>query len=134
MAFAGDHQSNGGKHTAFFRKVSPWDGVFMHHSGLGIVGYGIVKQTWDTKTYEGDERLLYKIEPFEYRIAVEWDIDCDCREKPLPLNGCLPYMGYYCHIDQTKWKPDDVINELKRRRHEFSSFSVNPKITKMSDA
>ena len=47
MAFAGDFSQNRLEHATVFKKLSVGDGVFMHHTGLGIVGYGVVTETWD---------------------------------------------------------------------------------------
>jgi hypothetical protein len=53
MAFAGDFAETKRRHDTLFGKLSPGDGVFMHHSRLGIVGYGIVREEWNGETYKG---------------------------------------------------------------------------------
>ena len=83
--FTGDSLEIERRHDTVFLRLSPGDGVFMHHSRLGVVGYGVVKEKWDHKTYQGTERRLYVREPYEYRIAVDWDIACDSRKRPLPI-------------------------------------------------
>jgi hypothetical protein len=115
MAFTGDFEENKLKHSAVFSKLSPGDGVFMHHSGLGLVGYGIVKDKWNGEIYHGTERLLYEREVYEYRIAVDWDNDCDCREDPLPIAGRLPSMGTYSRVDPGKWDVHSVLQDLRKR-------------------
>lgn len=115
MVFAGDYPESKRRHDVVFQKLSPGDGVFMHHSALGIVGYGVVKDEWDCKEYKGSERLLYIRELFEYRIAVDWDTDCDCRENPLQIHGCLPYMGTYSFVDISKWDIQAVISSLRNQ-------------------
>jgi len=115
MVFAGDFEGKKGAHADIFYKLSPGDGVFMHHSRLGIVGYGVVKEKWNTNIYEGKDRLIYIRELYEYRIAVDWDMDCDCRSNPLAIKGRLPYMGTYSHVDTGKWDVDSVLQELKKR-------------------
>jgi hypothetical protein len=119
MAFTGDHMGNKGNHTAVFKKISIGDGVFMHHRGLGIVGYGVVKNGWDEGIYEGDDRLLYvkrqHQEIYEYRISIDWDVDCDCRKNPLPINGRLPYRGTYCEVDTEKYNIKSILDDLRIR-------------------
>src|ERR1039457_999043 len=113
MVFAGDYPESKRSHDSIFHKLAPGDGVFMHHSGLGIVGYGVVKDEWDREVYQGKGRLLYIRELFEYRIAVDWDIDCDCRENPVPIHGRLPYMGTYSQVDISRWDIHVVIRGLR---------------------
>lgn len=119
MAFTGDPMGDKGKHDTVFRKLSIEDGVFMHHSRLGVVGYGVVKEEWNGKTYEGDARLLYgereKGELYEYRISIDWDVDCDCREAPLPINDRLPHMGTYCEVNPAKYDVNSILKDLRKR-------------------
>lgn len=115
MILTGDYLEGTRRHDAVLIKLSPGDGVFMHHSGLGVVGYGIVKEKWNGKTYQDVERLLYVKEVYEYRIAVDWDPACDCRERPLPISGRLPYMGTYCVVNPKKWEIQAVLEELRKR-------------------
>lgn len=127
MAFAGDYRGNKNKHDTIFRKLSLGDGVFMHHSDLGLVGYGVVTEQWDQKTYEGNDKLLYNKtekdkEAYEYRITVAWASDCDCRENPLPISGRLPYMGTYSHVDQKKWNVVTVLQELRTRTSQIQGI------------
>jgi hypothetical protein len=97
-------------------KLAIGDAIFMHHSGLGIVGYGFVAETWDQVIYSGTNKLLYldreRDESYEYRIKVDWDVHYDCRENPLPIRGRLPYLGTYSHIDTNKWDVTSVLWEL----------------------
>lgn len=113
--FAGNFPGNKGNHDSVFRKLSIGDNMFMHHSGLGIVGYGIVKEMWDHKTYEKAAKLLYKEELYEYRISVDWDVSYDCRNNPLPIFGCLPYRGTYCEVDPKKYDINSILNNLHKR-------------------
>ncbi len=113
MAFAGDFLETKRMHDTVFSKLSPGDGIFMHHSHLGIVGYGIVKEEWNGETYRAGERLLYTQEDFEYRIAVNWNADCDCRRNPLPIHGRLPYMGTHSEVDINKWDVHAVLESLR---------------------
>ena len=53
MVFAGDYEGKELEHSKVFEKLSIGDGVFMHDSGRGIVGYGTVTETWDRMTYKG---------------------------------------------------------------------------------
>jgi hypothetical protein len=118
MAFAGDSVESvesERRHDLVFHKLIPGDGVFMHHNGLGIVGYGVVKKEWNHKIYEGVERCLYIREPFEYRILVDWESDCDCRENPIQIHNRLPYRGTYSHVDASKWDVHSVIHDLRQR-------------------
>ena len=89
MAFTGDYANTprNKRHDKHLAQLIPEDGIFMHHSGMGIVGYGLVKEHWNGKFYTGDERLLYREEPYEYRIAVEWDPAYDCRQNPVSVQG-----------------------------------------------
>lgn len=59
MAFTGDYPQNILKHATVFKKLAFGDGLFMHHSGLGIVGFGFVTETWDQKIFQGTDKLLY---------------------------------------------------------------------------
>lgn len=115
MAFTGDFVGERSNHDKVFRKLLPGDGVFMHHSSLGVVGYGIVAEEWDRKTYEGQERLLYRKELYEYRIAVDWAGNCDCREEALPISGRLPHMGTYTHVNTKKWDVQGILQDLRNR-------------------
>lgn len=115
MAFTGDFAENKRTHDAVLQKLAPGDGVFMHHSGDGIVGYGVVKERWNRKLYQGTERRLYTKEPFEHRIAVDWENNCDCRDNPIPIHGRLPYMGTYSHVDPEKWDIQALLYDLRRR-------------------
>jgi len=115
MAFAGDFAEAKRGHDKIFEKFSPGDGLFMHHSLLGVVGFGVVRDEWDGVTYKGEKRKLYKKEDFEYRIAVDWAAEFDCRDKPLPIHGVLPYLGTYSVVDPTKWNVKWLIEELRRR-------------------
>jgi hypothetical protein len=113
-AFAGDHEGTKRKHDGIFLKFSPEDGVFMHQSRLGVVGYGIVQETWDRETYKGADRKFYVNEPYEYRIAVKWLPEYDCRSNPLSISGFLPYAGAYSIVDPKKWKVQKVLQALRK--------------------
>jgi hypothetical protein len=115
MVFTGDLAGGERTHDAVLRKLIPGDGVFMHHSGLGIVGYGIVRERWDRKLYQGSERQLYIKEPFEYRIAVDWQSNYDCRRNPVPVASKLPYMGTYSCVNPRKWDVQSILRELHER-------------------
>jgi len=115
MAFTGDLAESKRRHDVVLQKLIPGDGVFMHHSGLGIVGYGIVREYWNRKPYQGAGRQLYTKEPFEYRIAVDWGNDYDCRDNPIPIHGRLPYMGTYSYIDPKKWDVQSVLRDLRKQ-------------------
>ena len=118
-AFTGDYAQNIRKHAKVFMKLAIGDGLFMHHSGLGIVGYGVVTETWDQAIYQGIDKLLYVggecDEVYEYRIKVDWDAHYDCRENPLPIRGRLPYLGTYSHVDTRKWDVPSVLRDLMNR-------------------
>ena len=118
MAFTGDYAENEGKHSIIFKKLEVGDGIFMHHTGLGIVGYGEVAKAWDGEFYKGNDKLLYKDEGrkelCEYRILVDWKGGYDSRENPLPIRGRLPYRGTYSHID-SKWDVSSILQDLKNR-------------------
>jgi len=116
-AFTGDFEKSRTTrpHYRLFERLSPGVGLFMHHSGLGIVGYGVVEEEWDGKIYKGKQRRLYKVEPYEYRIAVKWDSDYDCRENPVSILGTLPYAGTYSRVDPEKWDIKGVLRQLRER-------------------
>jgi hypothetical protein len=115
MAFAGDLAETKRRHDTVFLGLSPEDGVFMHHSGLGVVGYGIAKEKWDRQSYVETERRFYVREPYEYRITVNWDVAYDCRQNPLPIANRLPYAGTYSEVDPRKWDVPAVLNDLRKR-------------------
>lgn len=119
MAFTGDCEKEF-KHAAVMRKLRPGHGIFMHHKGLGLVGFGIVHELWDGKSYNGEDKKFYvsqnRKEIFEYRIAVNWDTSCDCRENPVALGVRLPYRGTYCEVKSDKgWNSLAVLQELRAR-------------------
>jgi hypothetical protein len=114
MVFTGDSQVIERRHDTVLLKLSPGDGIFMHHSGLGVVGYGSVKNRWDNKTYQEAERLFYVREPYEYRISVDWDVAYDSRKQPLPIAGRLPYLGTYSEIDPQLWDIKSVLDDLRQ--------------------
>ena len=114
MVFTGDYDGNLQKHDSVLRKMEPGHGVYMHHSGAGIVGYGTVTEKWNGKIYEGDQRLLYRVERFEYRIRVDWLPEYDRRWNPLSVNGNLPYMGTYSQVDPKKWDISSVLGKLRK--------------------
>ena len=102
MAFAGDHEEHRGDHAALFSKLRPKDILFMYNSKKkrrkdkegGYVGVGIVCEKWDKQVYKGKDRLLYKTEPYEYRIKVNWTQDWRKSPKkggehalPMPRGG-----------------------------------------------
>ena len=119
MAFTGDYPQDIIKHAKVFKKIAIGDGIFMHHTGLGIVGYGIVAEIWDQEIYKGTDKRLYvdgeRDELYEYRIKVDWDIHCDCRKNPLPIKSRLPYRGTYSHIDTKRWNITFVLRDLEIR-------------------
>jgi hypothetical protein len=114
MAFAGDYDGGKYKHMGVFKKMRPGDGVLMHHSKAGIVGYGFVDGEWDGIVYEGDHRLLYRKERYEYRIRVMWAPEYDRRISSLPISGIL-HTGpiYYGQIDPNKYDIDGILRRLE---------------------
>ena len=84
----------------------------MHHNGLGIVGYGLVKEFWDGRSYTGDERLLYQEEFYEYRIPVEWDPASDCRSHPVSVQG-LPYRQTSSLLEPEKHPVQQLLIQLR---------------------
>ena len=114
MVFTGDYSGERLKHVGVLKKMQPGDGVFMHHSGKGVVGYGIVSEPWNGKIYQGNERLLYREEAYEYRIKVNWLPKYDRRENSVPINGLLPYMGTYSDVDPENWDIDAVLMKLAK--------------------
>lgn len=118
MAFTGDYSGHKGEHAVYLAKLALGDGVFMHESAKGkdrggIVGYGYVKEEWDGETYEGTDRWLYVKELYEYRIAVDWEVDC--RRDPLPIGGRLPHMGTSCGVAPGVWYVQSVQRDLHER-------------------
>ena len=123
MAFAGDYTGNEGRHANIFKFIQKGDGIFMHNSKDGIIGFGIVKDNWDKKHYKLKDMLLYNPnnlpdkETTEYRIAVYWLPECDLRHNPLPINRHLPYAGPWSRVSNTIWKPEEIIRKLKLRKN-----------------
>lgn len=117
MAFTGDYVENKLNHANVFKKLSIGDGIFMHHSGLGVVGYGLVQETWDGVIYTGTKKLLYVAgkanEFYEYRIAVAWDKKYDRRKNPLEIFHRLTYGGTYSYVDFEKWDVKAVLRDLE---------------------
>lgn len=111
-AMAGDLVGHKMEHALVFQKLLKGDNIFMHHSGLGLIGFGEVLEDWDGKVYTGDDRLLYIKEIFEYRIKVLWKKEYDCRNRPVSINGLLPYMGTYSEVNPNKWCIIEVAKQL----------------------
>jgi 5-methylcytosine-specific restriction endonuclease McrA len=88
MAFAGDYTGHKGEHSNLFKRVEVDDILFMYHSKSGYVGVGILISKWDREIYEGDQRLLYTEEKYEYRVPVRWIKDF--RQSPLTWEDGLP--------------------------------------------
>lgn len=120
IAAAGNTNDKRGRHAHIFTLLSPGDGIFMHHSGSGIVGFGIVKEKWTPHYFEKNNMLVYgsREEAVEYRIPVDWNINYDCRECPLPIGGRLPYAGAFSRVDPLRWNVQDILEDLNRRRNE----------------
>ena len=117
IAAAGDCREFRGRHSHIFTLLTPGDGMFMHHSEAGIIGFGIVKEKWKPHYYEKNDMLVYggREEAFEYRIPVDWDPRYDCRNRPLPIFGRLPYAGPFSLVDPRRWNIPDVLEELNGR-------------------
>ena len=118
MLFTGDFWGQMAEHNSVLRKIQSGDGVFMHHSNAGIVGYGLAKEEWDGNTIVGMKRRLYVKETYEYRMAIAWQPQYDRRDDPLPISGRLPYMGTFSEVDPGKWDVTSVLQAL--RRHDSS--------------
>ena len=116
MAFAGDHQGKEKRHASIFKKLSPEDGIFMHVSGLGVVGFGIVQELWDKQAYKPQDSLVYNIgapkEIYEYRIRVNWLPEYDRRKNPLNINKLIPHMGTFNEIDENTYDVQGVLAKL----------------------
>jgi hypothetical protein len=120
VAAAGDCIEYRGRHSHIFTLLAPGDGIFMHHSEVGIVGFGIVTAKWEPRDIERNDMLVYcgREEAYEYRIPVDWDPRFDCRDRPLPIFGRLPYAGAFSRVDPLRWNIQDVLEDMKRRRNE----------------
>ncbi|MCP4744700.1 MAG: hypothetical protein GY874_00960 [Desulfobacteraceae bacterium] len=75
----------------------------MYHSASGYVGIGRVLSEWDRKIHEGNNRLLYTKEIYEYRIPVCWF--SDRRQHPLKVEHGLPQQrgGSWHKIDEKRF-------------------------------
>jgi hypothetical protein len=122
-AFAGDGIDLAGNfvdetlHYGVFKKLNIGDGIFMHHSGAGIVGYGQVVENWDGKTYTGKNKLLYTqlwegYEVVEYSIKVKWFDEYDRRDKPIPINGWFPFPAYKYYFSEVDSEKCEKIKKL----------------------
>ena len=127
MAFTGDSQGIDGDHAEVFKRLSLNDGIFMHHNGLGIVGYGTVEEEWDWTQHEGRDKKLYldgkAKEKYEYRIKVAWLPEYDSRKKPLNINKLMPYRRTYYEIDEKKYNVKDILAKL----------CIKPTVTKLPE-
>ena len=120
MAFAGDLENNKWEHSKFFEKLIIGDILFMYHSmkdkrkhnKKGYVGAGIVQKLWDAKCYEDKNRLLYRIEPYEYRIKVDWCLDLRATPKPASKIGLPVTPNYWCRIDETRYNVKELITSF----------------------
>ena len=114
MAFTGDYEGTpeSKRHYKHLAQLMKGDGVFMHHNGLGIVGYGLVNKPWNGKPYTGEERLLYREEIYEYRISVEWDPKCDCRHNPVSVQG-LHYRPTSYPVNPETYPVQQLLSQLR---------------------
>lgn len=100
MAFTGDKVEKL-RHADIMEMLSVDDGIFMHHGGRGIVGYGTVTKEWDGKPYESKDKKLYidgkADEIYEYRIEVKWLPEFDNRDKfsGAPVNSVSKWFPSY---------------------------------------
>ena len=117
LAIAGDFAGHEMEHAAVFRKLSEGDHIFMHHSGLGVVGFGEVLEEWDGRVYSDDDRVLYVEEIYEYRIRVAWSKEYDCRNRAVPISGRLPHMGTYSEVNPDRWDIAEVVRQLAQATH-----------------
>jgi len=117
MAFAGDHENNKWEHSKFFKKLNIGDVLFMYHSKKDkrkhhkkrYVGAGIVQKKWDEICYENSDRLLYRKEPYEYRVDVDWCLDWRAMPKSASEIGLPVTPNYWCRIDETRYNVKDLI-------------------------
>lgn len=103
MAFAGDCKGKRSVHTELFKKLEPNDFLFIYHSNVGYVGVVIVLEKWDKKIFEGLERLLYKKEPYEYRIKIKWIQDWRKSPKREDHGLPIPRGRAWQRIDESKY-------------------------------
>lgn len=113
MVFMGDHEGDRYKHAHFLEQISEGDEVFMHHRGFGIVGCGVVRRPWNGIVFMGDDRKLYREEPYEYQLEVDWGGEFDCRDNPVPIKGRLPYLGPFSHVELGHWNVERLKSDLK---------------------
>lgn len=57
-----------------FGKLNRSDILFMYANKCGVVAAGRVSESWNCRSYEGEDRLIYQ-ECAEYRIGVDWYLD-----------------------------------------------------------
>jgi hypothetical protein len=55
-------------------KLSRGDILFMYANKCGVMAAGRVSESWNRRSYEGGDRLIYQ-ECTEYRIGVDWYLD-----------------------------------------------------------
>jgi hypothetical protein len=55
-------------------KLSRGDILFMYANKCGVMAAGRVSESWNRRSYEGGDRLIYQ-ECAEYRIGVDWYLD-----------------------------------------------------------
>lgn len=118
MAFAGDHEGKKREHAKHFDELYPGDGIFMHESKSGFVGFGIVQESWDGKDYPPEDSLVYNLglphEIYEYRIIVKWLPEYDRRNSPLKIGQFkLPQLQTLNHIDENKHNVDKIMELLR---------------------
>ena len=56
-----------------FGKLNRGDILFMYANKCGVMAAGRVSESWNRRSYEGGDRLIYQ-ECAEYRIGVDWHL------------------------------------------------------------
>ena len=57
-----------------FGKLNRGDILFMYANKCGVMAAGRVSESWNRRSYEGGDRLIYQ-ECAEFRIGVDWHLN-----------------------------------------------------------
>ena len=83
---SGDYQTYGRQALG---KLDPGDILFMYVNECGVVAAGLVCESWDSCSYEGENRWIYQ-DITEYRIRVDWTV----AHPPIDRDQLIEIVGW----------------------------------------
>ena len=83
-----------------------------NHRKKGYVGVGEVYEVWDGRSYENNDRILYRKELYEYRIGIDWFIDWRESPKEHSQVGLPITPATWGRIDEKKYPVRSLIEKF----------------------